>query len=321
MFVFDPNPKQRQILARFLNISTHRRGTIPSPHKPLLLIWTISKYIRDSLDPSLPNHRLLPFCYYKDTIGKKIQSFSLFQAKIKIEYPYWYLRFDDVWEWDPSTTIIRNNAYKPAMESYHASSAGLLEGDYNEIINNPRFGSALIYSLLDKFFPETLHGDILEAADFPIDQLPIKREEDLQPEETTERKIRNHRFRTEVLRAYDKQCAVCRHSVWISDLGNSQPIALEAAHIQWHGMNGPDIVSNGLALCSTHHSLFDRGAYTLMHADSDKYLMKVSKKIHVRTFDNWLVQYNDSELHLPNDKEHQPNQNFVRWHNENIFKG
>lgn len=36
-------------------------------------------------------------------------------------------------------------------------------------------------------------------------------------------------------------------------------MGLEAAHVQWHSQNGSDDVSNGLALCSLHHTLFDLG--------------------------------------------------------------
>ena len=40
-------------------------------------------------------------------------------------------------------------------------------------------------------------------------------------------------------------------------------MGLEAAHIRWHQAGGPDIEGNGMALCSLHHKLFDRGAFTL----------------------------------------------------------
>ena len=35
---------------------------------------------------------------------------------------------------------------------------------------------------------------------------------------------------------------------------------LEAAHITWHAGDGPDLVPNGLVLCTLHHKALDRGA-------------------------------------------------------------
>ncbi len=40
-------------------------------------------------------------------------------------------------------------------------------------------------------------------------------------------------------------------------------MAIEAAHIKWHQAGGPDIEQNGIALCSMHHKLFDRGVFTI----------------------------------------------------------
>lgn len=57
-------------------------------------------------------------------------------------------------------------------------------------------------------------------------------------------------FRARVLHAYRERCSVCRLR---------HPELLEAAHIleDRHPQGRPD-VSNGLALCSLHHSAFDR---------------------------------------------------------------
>jgi putative restriction endonuclease len=38
---------------------------------------------------------------------------------------------------------------------------------------------------------------------------------------------------------------------------------LEAAHIKWHQAGGPDVETNGVALCVLHHRVFDLGAFTI----------------------------------------------------------
>jgi len=43
-----------------------------------------------------------------------------------------------------------------------------------------------------------------------------------------------------------------------------QRLGLEAAQIKWFQARGPDVVPNGLALCSLHHKIFDLGAFTVL---------------------------------------------------------
>ena len=341
MIQYDNNEKLRKIVDRFLKIKTHGGNNNPSPHKPLLLIWAISKCLQDqfSLDTwqqsLLPHNfnkdvtkleatskRLMPYSYYKEIVEKELSPFSMFKTKIRIDMPYWYLTFDGVWEWNISTDLIpAHTGRQPIKQYYRSSSAGLLEDDYNAISANPGLGLSLIYSLLDKFFPVTLHEDIIDAAHVPVHELQSLETKDGQSQETIERKVRSSIFRKKVIEAYTKQCAVCRHSVWISDHENLSPLALEAAHIKSHCWSGPDEICNGLALCSTHHALFDRGAYTLKPVSDNNYVMLVSDKVFVRTNDIWLAQYNNSTLHLPQYQEQRPNPEYVEWHTQFVFKG
>jgi hypothetical protein len=62
-------------------------------------------------------------------------------------------------------------------------------------------------------------------------------------------KVRDARFRAAVLRIYRGRCAFC-------DLGAG---LIEAAHIHGVGEGGLDDIKNGLALCPTHHTAFDKG--------------------------------------------------------------
>src|SRR5690606_30440499 len=106
--------------------------------------------------------------------------------------------------------------------------------------------------ILELHFPETLHGEILEAVglNFHMKQ-NIKRDP---------------KFREIVLKAYEYSCAVCGLRI---RLGNTL-VGIEAAHIKWHQAGGPDVEENGIALCSLHHKLFDRGVFTI---DQDNILL------------------------------------------------
>lgn len=58
-----------------------------------------------------------------------------------------------------------------------------------------------------------------------------------------------------VLTAYEYQCAFCGYDGMIG----TAPVGLEAAHVRWWALAGPDDIDNGLCLCSLHHKLFDKG--------------------------------------------------------------
>jgi len=76
---------------------------------------------------------------------------------------------------------------------------------------------------------------------------------------TMSRIMRDRVFRRVVLRAYDERCAVTGLRL-INGRGRAE---VAAAHIQPVEANGPDIVSNGIALSGTAHWMFDRGLISL----------------------------------------------------------
>ena len=78
----------------------------------------------------------------------------------------------------------------------------------------------------------------------------------------TSRAVRDRNFRKNVLRAYGERCAITGLRL-INGGGRAE---VEAAHIRPVEHNGPDIVSNGLALSGTAHWMFDRGLVGLWHS-------------------------------------------------------
>jgi putative restriction endonuclease len=73
--------------------------------------------------------------------------------------------------------------------------------------------------------------------------------------QVTNRVVRDRNFRRTVLRAYGERCAVTGLRL-INGGGRAE---VEAAHIRPVDHDGPDIVSNGIALSGTTHWMFDRG--------------------------------------------------------------
>ena len=81
---------------------------------------------------------------------------------------------------------------------------------------------------------------------------------------------------------------------------------------------GPDTEVNGLALCSLHHKLFDRGAFTL----SQELEVLVSDEAHGSVgFQEWLKNFHGKEINFPQRQSYYPSEDFIGWHVREVFKG
>jgi len=125
------------------------------------------------------------------------------------------------------------------------------------------------------------------------------------------RVVRDRVFRSIVLRAYDERCAITGLKL-INGGGRAE---VEAAHIRPVEANGPDIVSNGLALSGTAHWMFDRG---LIGLDDDN-LILISRQANNPASIRSII--NESGRAIPPSREiERPHPQFVRWHREHCFK-
>ena len=125
------------------------------------------------------------------------------------------------------------------------------------------------------------------------------------------RVVRDRVFRRVVLRAYDERCAVTGLKL-INGGGRAE---VEAAHIRPVEANGPDIVSNGLALSGTAHWMFDRGLISL----SDDMDILVSRQANDPDSIRSIIN-STSRVMLPSREADRPHLQFVRWHRERCFK-
>ncbi len=178
------------------------------------------------------------------------------------------------------------------------------------LVEHPEMIGQVASRILADNFPDTLHEDILQAVGLEAAPAGVIKT----AAQAEERRVRDPRFRERVLRAYEYRCAVCGFDVRLG----SRPIGLEAAHIKWHQAGGPDEEPNGLALCSLHHKLFDRGAFTL---DTERRLI-VSESAHgSRGFDSWLMQYHGELIKKPLRSSFRPDGEFTEWHVREVFRG
>lgn len=97
-------------------------------------------------------------------------------------------------------------------------------------------------------------------------------------------RVRHHQplFRSVVLNAYERRCAVCR--LPFVEL-------LDAAHIRADSNEGAARVSNGLALCKIHHGAFDANIIGI----SPDYVVHVRESV-LQTFDGPTLQHSIKEM-------------------------
>jgi putative restriction endonuclease len=117
-------------------------------------------------------------------------------------------------------------------------------------------------------------------------------------------------FRVLVTDAYNRKCAIS---------GERTLPVLEAAHIKPYAKSGGHLVSNALLLRSDIHKLFDAGYLTI----TPDLKVEMSGRIK-EEFENGKEYYRfhgNDLFNLPNKLVNKPEREFVKWHNENVFKG
>lgn len=155
-------------------------------------------------------------------------------------------------------------------------------------------------------------GDTMQLPGFQDAQAPFQhmpaRE---RVNQLTNRAVRDRNFRKNVLRAYGERCAITGLRL-INGGGRAE---VEAAHIRPVEHDGPDIVSNGLALSGTAHWMFDRGLVGL----ADDLTILVSRQSNDIEAVTSMIN-SSGKILVPDRLANQPRTEFVTWHRENCFK-
>ena len=96
------------------------------------------------------------------------------------------------------------------------------------------------------------------------------------------------------------------------------PAGLEAAHIQWHHVGGPNIEPNGLSLCALHHKLFDLGVFTVEPAEHR--IVFSQRAISGGRGMSGELQFHGQPIHAPQHGDLRPAPEFLAWNAKNVFK-
>ena len=288
---------RESIIQKFETLNISKQDGARAPHKPLLVIHAIGELMRGK-------DRLLPYSEIDKTLGELLSEFGTWRSRQNTHYPFWRLQNDGIWEVSDADKVRRTDsgdAFKSDLINFDVRG-GFTEEVASQLKTDANLASEIIWKLLDLHFTEGLLKPILNSTGVELTSQGIIR------------KKRASNFRTNVLEAYEYRCAVCGFDVRLGQ----NPVALEAAHIKWHGEDGPDEVVNGLALCSLHHELFDRGAFTLNY--DLNILVSQDAKGNAGLYE-WLKRFHGEKLNLPQWQKYYPDENFTRWHFKEVFKG
>ena len=284
-----------EVRARFQDLGVWGSDGVRAPCRPLLLLYVLGRYAHGS-------RRLIEFDRLDEDLLKLFKEFGPPRSKYNPVAPFWELLGHGVWEVPGS----ENAKVKPGSEPTkawlrkHDIAGGLMPELFGAVAGDPDLLRDIAGDLLEAHFPGTLHPEIMAAVRLdPAMGVPPSR--------------RDPKFRTVVLKAYENRCAVCAFDARMGD----SLVGLEAAHIQWHQAGGPATVDNGLALCSLHSKLFDRGAFTLT---SDRRVL-VSQELHgSAATEQWVTRYHGCKLRVPRRATNQPNPEFLAWHKREVFR-
>lgn len=285
-----------QLKQLFTTINVWKRGSERAPHKPLLLLHALGKCQRDE-------SRVLPYSEVDPALQGLLRAFGPPRRSYHSEYPFWRLQHDGVWELQGGEHLLPRQSNTDAKKGdllKHNVSGGFPLSIYTLLRKNPRLVIEIAYELLERNFPASLHEDILDAVGLELSAEPIIRIK------------RDPQFRTRILTIYGYACAVCRFDVRLGEMS----IGVEAAHIKWHQAGGPDCENNGLALCSLHHKLFDRGAFTV---SSDQHVHVSEHAYGTQGFTEWLLAFHGQSIHSPQHPQYMPKAEYLHWHREQVF--
>ena len=288
------------VLHRLTNVRQFVGNGERAPHKPLLILLALAQLASRGSSS-------LEWSVVEDRLGRLLGEFGRppRAGRPQPNFPFTRLRSDGIWELSRDVPMDAITALRAAPIEGH------FPADIDEALRrSPATLLAVARSLIENQFPVTVAPDVLAAVGLDHDAVFAV---GAGLRGTSVGRRRSAAWREQVIAAWDASCAFCGFD---GSLGGF-PVGLEAAHVRWFTMDGPDDLDNGLALCSLHHKLLDRGAIGL----GDQQTIAVSTAYSSSSdAGRWLYELHGRKLR-PRPGTPLPHPEHVRWHSREVFKG
>ncbi|MEU4422508.1 phosphorothioated DNA-binding restriction endonuclease [Actinoplanes sp. NPDC024001] len=291
------------VLARLATLRQHQRDGRRSPHKPLLVLLALGR-LAGTGSSDLPWHEA------RTRLGALIDEFgpaSTTSTTQSAAYPFTRLRSDRIWVLDQDTPM---DAIGPLTAQ---RVTGRFAPDVERVLTaEPGLVASAARALVTSHFSDTVAPDVLMAVGLDPDIVLHARDALPDPSGLADRQ-RDAAWRRRILQEWDRQCAFCGFDGQL--LGAT--VGVEAAHVRWFNLGGPDELDNGIALCGLHHKLFDRGVLGL----------GTDRTIHVSESYSARTPAGKAVYDLHGRPVHGrpgltfPAERHLAWHRTQVFKG
>jgi putative restriction endonuclease len=299
----------KQFIKWYESINKNKSKGIYSPHKPLTILYALSKVLK--------SERYIDYNDERDTLSNIILFFTN-KKSVKVTDPLYRLFKSDsreinVWDAIPRDLVTDKEGNIKITDAKERNlKCGFSDEYYEWLHTNKAYCQLLINQIMLDNFPESLHEALLTL--LGIDELPAQYPTNEMVENTIKVAKRDPNFKFKIRTLFDNQCAFCGLKIYIND----QLLSLEAAHIKAKQYGGPCSKDNGLLLCPTHHYTFDQGAWSL----DDNLSIKLSKKAsfndkYAKSFLDFVGQSIERFIF---ESKFQPKAEYISWHRKNIFK-
>jgi putative restriction endonuclease len=294
---------REEILQAFDRMRVWQRGDQRAVHKPVLVLFALAKV-------GAGGTAMMDWNDAEPHLKELLEEFGPTDSSKTRHNPFWHLRTDGLWRLEgPESILARAPSATPTLSELRDNHirGGFPPPLRAALQGNPELVATIARRIVDAHFPESIRADVLAAVGLPDDLTDVRSAQE-------QIRRRDPAFREKVLLAYQYRCGVCGHDLRLG----RQTIGLEAAHIKWFQAQGPDVVPNGIALCSLHHKVFDLGAFAILPGS---YQMVFSQ--HLNGSDDAagrMLAYHGASLILPQSREYLPQADFLEWHRKQVFK-
>ncbi|MEV8287467.1 HNH endonuclease [Streptomyces niveus] len=251
---------ESELMSRLRNLRVHSKNGRASRHKPLALLWGISRVA--SGKPRLASWR-----QFQAETGGLLAEFGHPDSQVTPEYPFWHLRTSRLWD---VHGIPPDEIVKPHAATFdRVNPEGGMTEQAGQLLADPFVRSQAVAILRESYLGDVDQRALMDRLGLAGYETASGRMEEVEDEVHDEegnsgpasrrrtnvaRIVRDARLVAKVKWLHGDECQVCGLQLPIRFTNYS-----EAAHIRGLGRphNGPDELENLLVLCPNHHVQFD----------------------------------------------------------------
>ncbi|MGW9449644.1 HNH endonuclease [Streptomyces sp. NPDC055632] len=244
------------LMDRLRSLRVHKRNGRPSRHKPLALLWGISRV-------AAGKPHLAPWREFRDEVGGLLAEFGLPESSVTPEYPFVHLQTSRLWDVHGLPPELAAASHAAAFDRINPEG-GVTE-QAARLLEDPFVRSQAVAVLRENYLADVDQHALMErlglagyesagGVEDPAEEQAGETGPAARRTFSSSRIVRDTALTARVKKLHDNCCQVC-------DLQLSTRFGTysEAAHIRGLGRphDGPDEQPNLLVLCPNHHVQFD----------------------------------------------------------------